>query len=322
MKKIFVCGHTGMVGSAIVRALEASDCPYQLVTATRRDVDLLNQSSVLRFFEKNHIDEIYLAAGKVGGILANSMYPVDFLTDNLLIQLNVINSAHKVGVKRILNLGSSCIYPRDCQQPIKEEYLLSGTLEKTNEAYAIAKIAGMKLCGAYMEQFAEQDLDYRCLMPCNLYGPGDLYDLQNSHVVPALIRKFHEAKLENHSTVSIWGSGRALREFLHVDDLAEACLFFMNISRSRFWDNLDSGISFYNIGTGRDVSIQAISELIGKVVGFTGEVKFDNSKPDGTPRKCLDVSRANKVGWSASTPLIDGLYETYKSFCSGRARIS
>lgn len=299
--KIFVAGHNGMVGSAIVRALQREG--YQnLIVKSSAELDLTNQQLVADFFEKQQPKYVFLAAAKVGGIHANNSYRADFIHQNLMIQNNVIHSSHVCQVKKLLFLGSSCIYPKFANQPIKESELLSGKLEPTNEPYAIAKIAGIKMCQAYRDQHND---NFISVMPTNLYGPNDNYDLQNSHVLPALIRKFHEAKINKLSNVEIWGSGSPKREFLHVDDLADACLFLMlNYNEA----------PFLNIGTGTDLSIKELALLIKDVVGYSGDLKFDRTKPDGTPRKLLDVSKVNAVGWKYKIPLADGITKVYEDF--------
>lgn len=299
--KIFVAGHNGMVGSAIVRALQREG--YQnLIVKSSAELDLTNQQLVADFFEKQQPKYVFLAAAKVGGIHANNSYRADFIHQNLMIQNNVIHSSHVCQVKKLLFLGSSCIYPKFANQPIKESELLSGKLEPTNEPYAIAKIAGIKMCQAYRDQHND---NFISVMPTNLYGPNDNYDLQNSHVLPALIRKFHEAKINKLSNVEIWGSGSPKREFLHVDDLADACLFLML--------NYNDA-PFLNIGTGTDLSIKELALLIKDVVGYSGDLKFDRTKPDGTPRKLLDVSKVNAVGWKYKIPLADGITKVYEDF--------
>jgi GDP-L-fucose synthase len=304
--RIYVAGHRGMVGSAIVRRLRA-DGFTNLVLQTHAELDLTDQAAVDAFFASERPEYVFLAAAKVGGIHANSTYPADFIRDNLAIQTNVIHSAWKHGTKKLLFLGSSCIYPRDCPQPIKEEYLLTGPLEPTNEWYAIAKIAGIKLCQAYRKQYGFNAI---CAMPTNLYGPGDNYHPENSHVVPALIRRFHEAKLRGDKDVVIWGTGTPLREFLHVDDLAEACLLLMR----RY-----SGEQIVNVGSGEEVSIAQLAQLIAEAVGYRGHLVFDASKPDGTPRKLLDASTIHALQWQASIPLIAGLAETHRAFALSQA---
>ncbi len=292
-----------MVGSAIIRALQAKGY-NQIIQRTSAELDLRNQAQVQSFFEKEKPDYVFLAAAKVGGIHANNTYRADFLYDNLMIEANVIAAAHEAKVRKLLFLGSSCIYPKLAPQPLKEETLLSGFLEPTNEPYAIAKIAGIKLCEAYRDQY---DDNFISAMPTNLYGPNDNYDLANSHVLPALIRKIHEAKVNGQKEVEVWGSGKPLREFLHVDDLAEACLFLME-------NYNDSG--FLNIGTGSDLSIRELAQLIADVVGFDGELRFDPSKPDGTPRKLMDVSRMNALGWKHRIGLREGIEAVYKAYAA------
>lgn len=299
--KIYVAGHNGMVGSAIVRALKREGY-HNLIVKSSAELDLTNQQLVADFFEKQQPKYVFLAAAKVGGIHANNSYRADFIHQNLMIQNNVIHSSHVCQVKKLLFLGSSCIYPKFANQPIKESELLLGELEPTNEPYAIAKIAGIKMCQAYRDQHND---NFISVMPTNLYGPNDNYDLQNSHVLPALIRKFHEAKINKLSNVEIWGSGSPKREFLHVDDLADACLFLMlNYNE----------VPFLNIGTGTDLSIKELALLIKDVVGYSGDLKFDRTKPDGTPRKLLDVSKVNAVGWKYKIPLADGITKVYEDF--------
>jgi GDP-L-fucose synthase len=298
--KIFVTGHRGMVGSAIVRRLQAGGYA-RIVTRTRAELDLLDQAAVHRFLAEQQPDYVFIAAAKVGGIQANNQYRADFLYQNLMIEANLLHGAHLAGVQRLMFLGSSCIYPRDCPQPIKEEYLLTGPLEPTNEPYAIAKIAGIKLCESYNVQYARQ---YVSVMPTNLYGPNDNYDLANSHVLPALLRKAHEAKLRGDAEYVVWGSGTPRREFLYVDDLADACVFLME----RGHDG-----TLLNIGTGEDVTIRELAQIVIDVVGFHGRIAYDHSKPDGTPRKLLDVSRLAALGWKAHTGLRDGIRLAYES---------
>lgn len=298
--KIFVTGHRGMVGSALVRRLQAGGYT-QIVTRSRAELDLLDQRAVLAFLEQERPDYLFIAAAKVGGINANNLYRADFLYQNLLIEANLIHGAHLAGVQRLMFLGSSCIYPRDCPQPIREDYLLTGPLEPTNEPYAIAKIAGIKLAEAYNHQYGRQ---YVSAMPTNLYGPNDNYDLANSHVLPALMRKAHEAKLRGDDEYVVWGSGTPMREFLYVDDLADACVHLME----RGYDG-----PLVNIGTGTDVTIRELAETVMDVVGFRGRITFDATKPDGTPRKLLDVSRLAGLGWTARTGLRDGIRLAYES---------
>lgn len=301
--KIYVAGHKGMVGSAIMRKLEELDY-NNVITIPKSELDLTNAESVYRFFRDEEPEYVFLAAAKVGGILANNDFKADFIYDNLMIQSNIIKNSQKFGVKKLLFLGSSCIYPKMSPQPIKEEYLLTGELEPTNDAYAIAKIAGIKMCQSFNQQYGT---NFISVMPTNLFGPGDNYDLQTSHVLPALIRKFHEAKIGGKSEVVIWGSGKPMREFLYVDDLAEACLYLMN-------NYNDTEI--VNIGTGEDISINDLSFLIKEIVGFSGKIVYDSSKPDGTHRKLLDVSKLNKLGWKHKTSLFDGITKTYNDFKS------
>jgi len=299
--KIYVAGHRGLVGSAIIRRLQ-SEGFNNLITRTRKDLDLQRQADVEAFIEENRPEYIFLAAAKVGGILANNTYPAEFIYSNLIIQTNIINSSYLFGVKKLLFLGSSCIYPKNCPQPMKEEYLLSGYLEPTNEPYAVAKIAGIKTCQSYNRQYGT---NYISVMPTNLYGPGDNYDLQNSHVLPALIRKFHEAHIENRPLVEIWGTGSSKREFLHVDDLADACLLLIQ----NYNDD-----EIVNIGVGEDISIKDLALLIKDIVGYNGELKFDSSKPDGTPRKLLDISKLTAMGWKAKVSLKEGIRKTYGEY--------
>jgi GDP-L-fucose synthase len=299
--KIYVAGHRGMVGSAIFRALRESGYT-NLIGKTSSDLDLRDRTAVATFFENEQPEYVFLAAAKVGGIHANDTFRAEFLHDNLAIELNVINESYIAGVKKLLFLGSSCIYPKLAPQPLKEEYLLTGLLEPTNEPYAIAKIAGIKLCEAYRDQYG---CNFISAMPTNLYGPNDNYDLKNSHVLPALMRKFHEAQESGSSEVEIWGSGTPKREFLHVDDMAEACVFLM--------ENYD-GKDFVNVGIGEDISIADLANLIARTVGFEGSLKFDRSKPDGTPRKLMDVSKINQLGWTARIPLEKGIKKVYEEF--------
>lgn len=301
-KKIYVAGHRGLVGSAMVRRLEQEGFG-QIITRTHEELDLTRQAEVEAFFEKEKPDYVILAAAKVGGIHANNTYPADFIMKNLLIECNVIDAAYKNQVKKLLFLGSSCIYPRECPQPIREEYLLSGYLEKTNEAYALAKIAGLKMCAYYNRQYGAR---YISVMPCNLYGINDNFALENSHVLPALIRKFHEAKEQGAPSVTVWGSGTPLREFLNVDDLADACLFLM--------DHYE-GEDFFNVGSGREITILKLAELVRQVVGYQGGIVLDTSKPDGTPRKVTDISRILETGWRPKIDLETGIRNTYKWFC-------
>lgn len=299
--KIFVAGHKGMVGSAIVRHLQSQGY-NNIITVDKRDIDLTSQSEVNIFFNSNEPEYVFLAAAKVGGIHANRTYKADFIYKNLMIQSNVISAAWSSGSKKLLFLGSSCIYPKMCPQPIKEEYLMTGALEPTNDAYAIAKIAGIKMCQSYNEQHGT---DFISAMPTNLYGPNDNYDLENSHVLPAMIRKFHEAKLSGKESVEIWGTGTPKREFLYVDDLAEACVFLMNEY---------SGSEIVNVGTGEDVTIAELAYGVAKAVGYEGRIEFNPEMPDGTPRKLLDVSKIKSLGWTAKTGLREGIEKTYREY--------
>jgi GDP-L-fucose synthase len=310
IKNVFIAGHNGMVGSAISRALASRD-DVKLITASRSELDLLNQFSVMEFLADNDIDEVYLAAAKVGGIMANNTYPADFIFKNLTIQCNIINSSFESGIEKLLFLGSSCIYPRYADQPIQEDYLLSGGLEPTNEPYAIAKIAGIKLCESYNRQYG---MDYRSVMPTNLYGPNDNFHPTESHVVPGLMRRFHEAKVNNLREVIVWGSGSPRREFLHVDDMALASIFVMELSKREYDLNTQVTISHVNVGSGEECSIRQLVRLVAETVGFKGKVTFDESKPDGAPRKLLNVERLSTMGWRYSINLQDGLSETYKWF--------
>lgn len=303
--KIYVAGHRGMVGSAILRKLN-SEGFTNTVLRTSGELDLRRQTETEAFFEAEKPEYVFLAAAKVGGIQANDTYRAEFLYDNLAIEMNVIDAAYRHGVKKLLFLGSSCIYPKHAPQPLKEEYLLTGTLEPTNEPYAIAKIAGIKLCEAYRDQYG---CNFISAMPTNLYGPNDNYDLKNSHVLPALIRKFHEAEERGDAEVEIWGTGKPKREFLHVDDLAEACLFLM--------ENYDDR-SFVNIGSGLDLSIAELAEIVADTVGYKGRLRYDTSKPDGTPRKLMDVSKLNAMGWKHSIGLRDGIADVYSAYRSSR----
>jgi len=309
-QKIYVAGHNGMVGSAIVRQLTSLG-HKDILVAERNELDLLNQNQVNCFFQENQIDQIYLAAAKVGGIYANNTYPAEFIYENLLVEANVIQAAHQNGVQKLLFLGSSCIYPKHAEQPMNEEALLTGVLEPTNEPYAIAKIAGIKLCESYNRQYGR---DYRSVMPTNLYGPGDNYHPENSHVVAALIRRFHEAVLHGLDEVVIWGSGTPKREFLHVDDMAAASVHVMNLQKEVYQNHIQPMLSHINVGTGVDCSIRELAETIARVTGFNGELVFDPSKPDGAPRKLLDVSKLNRLGWWASCDLENGLRDAYRWF--------
>jgi GDP-L-fucose synthase len=312
--KIFVAGHRGMVGSAIVRTLLAQGVPQaQIVTRTHAELDLTNQAAVHAFFAEEKPDQVYLAAAKVGGIHANNTYPADFIYQNLMLQANVVHAAHVHGVQKLLFLGSSCIYPRMAQQPMREDALLTGTLEPTNEPYAVAKIAGIKLCESYNRQYGR---DYRSVMPTNLYGPGDNYHPENSHVIPALLRRFHEAKLANAPEVSIWGTGTPRREFLYVDDMAAASVFVMNRPHDVYQAQVQPQLSHINVGFGSDVTIAELAQTVAKVVGYAGHITFDSTKPDGAPRKWMDSSRLNALGWQARVSLEQGLGLAYQDMIS------
>jgi len=314
MRKFYIAGHRGMVGGAILRQLQArkdAGEALELVTRTRAELDLTDQAAVRDFMRSEAPDVVILAAAKVGGIMANKSYPAEFIYENLMIECNVIHQAHAAGVQHLLQLGSSCIYPRDAAQPMAEEALLTGPLEPTNEPYAIAKIAGIELCESYNRQYG---VDYRSVMPTNLYGPGDNFHPQNSHVLPALIRRFHEATRDGATEVVIWGSGKPMREFLHVDDMAEASLFVLDLPRDAYAAQTHPMQSHINVGTGRDISIAALAQMVAEVTGFKGRLVFDTSKPDGTMRKLMDVSRLAEMGWRARIDLKDGLRETYDWF--------
>jgi len=312
--KIYVAGHRGMVGSAIIRILENQGF-YNIVTRTHSELDLTNQYQVQKFFFQEKPNEVYLAAAKVGGIFANDTYPADFIYQNLMIEANVIHAAFNIGVKKLLFLGSSCIYPKLADQPMREDALLNGYLEPTNEPYAIAKIAGIKLCESYNRQYSESHgVDYRSVMPTNLYGPGDNYHPENSHVIPALIRRFHEAKINNEEKVIVWGSGKPKREFLYVDDMASASVHVMNLDKETYDQNTNKMCSHINVGMGEDLSISKLAKTLRKVIGFAGDIEFDSSKPDGSPRKLMDSSRLNSLGWSPRFSLEEGLHKTYNDF--------
>lgn len=313
-QRIYVAGHRGLVGSAIVRNLRARGYT-NILTRTRDQLDLTNQSQVVTFFEKEKPDQVYLAAAKVGGIFANNTFPAEFIYENLMVQANVIHQSFVSGVKKLLFLGSSCIYPKFSSQPMAETALLTGVLEPTNEPYAVAKIAGIKLCESYNRQFGQSHgIDYRSAMPTNLYGPGDNYHPNNSHVIPALIKRFHEAKITNASEVAIWGTGEPRREFLYVNDMADASVFIMNLDKSIYDQHTTPMHSHINVGYGSDVTIAELAQTIAKVVGYQGEIRFDSSKPDGTPRKLLDSSKLNHLGWRPQISLETGLNLTYQDF--------
>jgi GDP-L-fucose synthase len=314
--RIFVAGHRGMVGSAIVRKLQERGYT-NIVTRTHAEVDLVQQAAVREFFLKERIDQVYMAAAKVGGILANDTYPAEFIYQNLMVEANVIHEAWQAGVKKLLFLGSSCIYPRLAPQPMAEDALLTGLLEPTNEPYAIAKIAGVKICESYNRQYGT---DYRSVMPTNLYGPGDNYHSENSHVIPGLIRRFHEAKNSGAPEVTIWGTGAPMREFLYVDDMAEACLHIMELDSETYARNTHPMLSHINIGTGEDLAIRDLAVTIGEVVGYGGQIVFDTSKPDGTPRKLMDVRRMQSLGWRPQVGLHDGLALAYGDFLASLRR--
>ena len=313
--KIYVAGHRGMVGSAIVRTLLAQGvAPGQIVTRTHAELDLTDQRAVHEFFAEQKPDQVYLAAAKVGGIHANNTYPAEFIYQNLVLQANVIQAAHLHGVQKLLFLGSSCIYPRLAEQPMEEDALLTGKLEPTNEPYAIAKIAGIKLCESYNRQYGR---DYRSVMPTNLYGPGDNYHPENSHVIPALLRRFHEAKQQNAPEVVIWGSGTPRREFLYVDDMAAASVFVMNLAQEAYQAQVQPQLSHINVGYGSDVTIAELAATVARVVGYAGRISCDASKPDGAPRKLMDSTRLNAMGWHAKVSLETGLHQAYSDFFAG-----
>lgn len=309
-RRVYVAGHRGMVGSALVRHLESKGA-LEIVTRTHAELDLTNQAAVSRFLSEACVDEVYLAAAKVGGIHANNVFPAEFIYQNLMIEANVIHAAHMAGVQKLLFLGSSCIYPREVSQPMKEEALLTGVLEPTNEPYAIAKIVGIKLCESYNRQYGR---DYRSVMPTNLYGPNDNFHPENSHVIPALMRRFHEAVASGDSEVVIWGSGNPMREFLHVDDMAAASVHVMNLDESTYQQHTQPMLSHINVGTGVDCTISELAQTMAKVTGFTGRLVFDGTKPDGTPRKLMDVSRLASLGWKSDISLEVGLKDTYEWF--------
>ena len=314
MPSIYIAGHNGMVGSAIQRQLSTSQ-NIQLITATRSQLDLTSQAEVSAFFASQKIDQVYLAAAKVGGIHANNTHPAEFIYQNLMIEANIINAAFESGVKKLLFLGSSCIYPKLAEQPMREDALLTGSLECTNEPYAIAKIAGIKLCESYNRQYGQSHgIDYRSVMPTNLYGPGDNYHPENSHVIPALLRRFHEAEESNAESVTVWGTGTPRREFLYVDDMAAACIHVMNLYKALYDQHTSPMLSHINVGFGDDVTIAELANLVAKTVGFTGSIRYDTSKPDGTRRKLLNSSRLNQLGWKATVSLEKGLKLSYQDF--------
>ena len=308
--KIYVAGHRGLVGSAIIRQLETQGIT-NIIGRTHAEMDLCDQLAVRKFMQQEKPEFIVLAAAKVGGIHANNQYPAEFIYDNMMVECNVVHEAYSAGIKNLLFLGSSCIYPKFANQPMSESELLTGVLEPTNEPYAVAKIAGIKLCESYNRQY---DMDYRSIMPTNLYGPGDNYHGMNSHVVPAMIKRFHEAKLADISCVEIWGSGRVMREFLHVDDMAAASVFVMQMEKSVYQANTEERLSHINIGTGEDVSIADLAQMIKEIIEYKGTLVFNADKPEGTPRKLLDVSRLNKMGWRAKIDLRTGLRDAYNDF--------
>ncbi len=311
--RIFIAGHRGMVGSALLRILELKD--LEIITRDKKQLDLLNQAQVQNFFKNENIDQVYLAAAKVGGIHANNIYPASFIYENLTIQNNVIQNAFLSGVKKLLFLGSSCIYPKNANQPIKEEELLNGRLEPTNEPYAVAKIAGLIMCKSYSRQYGRShEIDYRCIMPTNLYGPGDNYHPENSHVIPGLINRFHEAKINNFSNVTIWGTGNPKREFLYVDDMARAAIHIMSLEKKIYDSEITSNSSHINVGSGEEYSIKELALVIKEVVGFDGEINFDPSKPDGTKRKFLETKRLNNLGFKSEISLKEGLEMTYQDY--------
>lgn len=314
---VFVAGHQGMVGSAIVRRLTSLGYS-RIVTRSRSELDLTRQEQVEAFLKSERIDVVYVAAAKVGGIFANNTLPAEFIYENLMIECNLIHSAHQAGIQQLLFLGSSCIYPKHAAQPMAEDALLQGPLEPTNEPYAIAKIAGIKLCESYNRQYGR---DYRSVMPTNLYGPGDNFHPENSHVIPALLRRFHEAKLANAPEVVIWGSGKPMREFLHVDDMAAACVHVMELDVERYRQHTQPMLSHINVGTGVDCTISELAHTIARVVGYKGDLRFDTSMPDGTPRKLMDVSRLRQLGWSASISLEEGLKSTYEWFLANQDKV-
>jgi GDP-L-fucose synthase len=319
MTKVFIAGHNGMVGKALVRAFAASG-EHQLITRTREELDLTNQAAVKAFFETEQIDQVYLAAAKVGGIYANDTYPADFIYQNLMIEANVIHQAFNSGIKKLLFLGSSCIYPRHAPQPMDEDALMSGSLEPTNEPYAVAKIAGIKMCESYNRQYGiSHGVDYRSVMPTNLFGPGDNYHPENSHVVPALIRRFCEATETGADRVTIWGSGQPRREFLYVDDMAAASIFVMNLNKEEYHAATKPMQGHINVGSGSDITIAELATMIAEAAGFNGEIVFDLSKPDGAPRKLMNSEKLHKMGWAPRIALLDGLRATVKLYKNAKS---
>ncbi|WP_394752646.1 GDP-L-fucose synthase family protein [Crenothrix sp.] len=314
-QRIYITGHRGMVGSALIRQLQQRD-NLELITRTHAELDLTRQKDVEDFFKSQQIDQVYLAAAKVGGIVANNTYPAEFIYANLMMECNIIQAAHQAGVQKLLFLGSSCIYPKLAEQPMREDALLTGTLESTNEPYAIAKIAGIKLCESFNRQYGR---DYRSVMPTNLYGQNDNFHPENSHVIPAMLRRFHEAKCRGDKEVVVWGTGTPMREFLYVDDMAAASVHVMELENTTYQNHTSPMLSHINVGTGIDCTIRELAETIARVVGFVGELKFDPNKPDGTPRKLLDVSRLKNLGWQASVTLENGLRDTYAWFLQNEA---
>jgi GDP-L-fucose synthase len=320
-EKVYVAGHLGMAGSAIVRALKG--CGHDnIVARSHADLDLTNQSAVRMFLEAERPDQIYMAAARVGGIHANDVYPAEFIYDNLMVEANLIHEAWRAGIRKVLFLRSSCIYPKLADQPMREDALLTGTLEPTNEPYAIAKIAGIKLCESYNRQYGQSHgVDYRSVMPTNLYGPGDNYHPDNSHVIPALIRRFHEARINNASAVTIWGTGTPRREFLYVDDMAEASVYVMNLDKATYEAHTKPTLSHINVGFGDDITVRELADTISKVVGYSGQIQYDPSKRDGAPRKLMDSRRLNALGWRANIGLEEGLRRTYAEYVGAEARL-
>lgn len=313
--RVFIAGHKGMVGSAIVRQLDSRD-DVEIIIRSHKELDFLDGVAVHKFFQSESIDQVYMAAAKVGGIFANNTYPADFIYENLTVQNNIIHAAHVANINKLLFLGSSCIYPKLAQQPIKEEFLLQGSLEATNEPYAVAKIAGIKMCESFNRQY---NRDYRSVMPTNLYGPNDNFHPQNSHVIPAMLQRFHKAKTDLADKVVVWGSGAPMREFLHVDDMAKACVHVMELERDKLDLEVQNMNSHINVGTGLDCTISELATIMAKVVGYSGDITFDSSKPDGTPRKVLDVSRLKRLGWKNTISLEKGLRETYRWYLANIA---